>query len=150
MPELPEVETVRAGLEKNVVGKKIIAVKQLHPRALRNDSLNKLNLFKNSKIKAVKRRGKFMWLEFDRPEVLVAHLGMSGQFKIPYFQIVQKCEVVFLPVQPQILSMSLGKINSPADFFCFWRSSNKKIAENNDENKNYAQKIFFDTFFILA
>ena len=82
MPELPEVETVRAGLEKNVVGKKIIAVKQLHPRALRKDSLNKLHVFQNSKIKAVKRRGEFMWLEFDRPEVLVAHLGMSGQFKI--------------------------------------------------------------------
>lgn len=82
MPELPEVETVRAGLEKHVVGKKVNAVKQLHPRALRNDSLSKLNIFKNAKIKAVKRRGKFMWLEFDRPEVLVAHLGMSGQFKI--------------------------------------------------------------------
>lgn len=82
MPELPEVETVRAGLEKHVVGKKITAVKQLHPRALRSDSLNRLTIFKNAKIKAVKRRGKFMWLEFDRPEVLVAHLGMSGQFKI--------------------------------------------------------------------
>jgi len=82
MPELPEVETVRAGLEKHVVGKKVNAVKQLHPRALRNDSLSKLSIFKNAKIKAVKRRGKFMWLEFDRPEVLVAHLGMSGQFKI--------------------------------------------------------------------
>ncbi len=82
MPELPEVETVRAGLEKHVVGKKISAVKQLHPRALRSDSLNKLSIFKGAKIKSVKRRGKFMWLEFDRPEVLVAHLGMSGQFKI--------------------------------------------------------------------
>jgi len=82
MPELPEVETVRAGLEKHVVGKKVTAVKQLHPRALRSDSLNKLTIFKNAKIRAVKRRGKFMWLEFDRPEVLVAHLGMSGQFKI--------------------------------------------------------------------
>ena len=82
MPELPEVETVRAGLEKYVVGKKITSVKQLHPRALRSDSLNKLSIFKGAKVKAVKRRGKFMWLEFDRPEVLVAHLGMSGQFKI--------------------------------------------------------------------
>ena len=82
MPELPEVETVRAGLEKHVVGKKIISVKQLHPRALRAESLNKLTIFKGAKIKAVKRRGKFMWLEFDRAEVLVGHLGMSGQFKI--------------------------------------------------------------------
>lgn len=82
MPELPEVETVRAGLEKHVVGKKITSVKQLHPRAIRSDSLNKLSIFKGAKVKAVKRRGKFIWLEFDRPEVLVAHLGMSGQFKI--------------------------------------------------------------------
>ena len=81
MPELPEVETVRAGLEKAVVGKKITATKQLHPRALRSDSLNTLRIFKGAKIKAVKRRGKFMWFEFDRAEVLVAHLGMSGQFK---------------------------------------------------------------------
>ena len=82
MPELPEVETVRAGLEKHVVGKKIISVKQLHPRALRAESLNKLTIFKGAKIKAVKRRGKFLWFEFDRAEVLVGHLGMSGQFKI--------------------------------------------------------------------
>lgn len=82
MPELPEVETVRLGLEKHVVGKTVVATSQLHPRALRANSLNTLRIFKGAKIKAVKRRGKFMWLEFDRPEVLVAHLGMSGQFKI--------------------------------------------------------------------
>jgi formamidopyrimidine-DNA glycosylase len=82
MPELPEVETVRAGLEKQVVGKTIIATKQLHPRALRPESLATLRTFKGAKVKRVNRRGKFMWLEFDRPEVLVAHLGMSGQFKI--------------------------------------------------------------------
>ena len=82
MPELPEVETVRAGLAKHVNGKRIDQVKQLHPRALRADSLNTLRIFKSAKIKEVKRRGKFMWFVFDRPEVLVAHLGMSGQFKI--------------------------------------------------------------------
>ena len=82
MPELPEVETVRAGLAKHVIGKRIDLAKQLHPRALRADSLNTLRIFKGAKVKEVKRRGKFMWLEFDRPEVLVAHLGMSGQFKI--------------------------------------------------------------------
>ncbi|MFM7860233.1 MAG: bifunctional DNA-formamidopyrimidine glycosylase/DNA-(apurinic or apyrimidinic site) lyase [Candidatus Nanopelagicaceae bacterium] len=82
MPELPEVETVRSGLEKHVIGKTIVSTRQLHPRALRADSLNTLRIFKDATIKAVKRRGKFMWFEFNRPEVLVAHLGMSGQFKI--------------------------------------------------------------------
>ncbi|MFM1758563.1 MAG: hypothetical protein RL193_1140 [Actinomycetota bacterium] len=103
MPELPEVETVRAGLEKHVVGKKIVSVKQLHPRALRSDSLSKLGIFKNAKIKAVKRRGKFMWLEFDRPEVLVAHLGMSGQFKI------QKSGVIREPHLRANFELSSGK-----------------------------------------
>lgn len=82
MPELPEVETVRAGLAKYVVGKTVTEVKQLHPRALRADSISTLRTFKGAKIKKVNRRGKFMWVEFNRPEVLVAHLGMSGQFKI--------------------------------------------------------------------
>jgi len=60
MPELPEVETVRAGLERNIVGKKIKSVKQLHPRALRSDSLHTLQIFKGCKVKAIRRRGKFM------------------------------------------------------------------------------------------
>ena len=74
MPELPEVETVRAGLAKHVKGKRIDLAKQLHPRALRADSLNTLRIFKGAKIKEVKRRGKFMWFEFDRPEIGRAHV----------------------------------------------------------------------------
>ena len=93
MPELPEVETVRAGLEKFVVGKKIIASQQLHPRALRSDSLNNLKVFNGAKVKAIKRRGKFIWFEFDRPEVLVAHLGMSGQFKIQRKEIAAEAHL---------------------------------------------------------
>jgi formamidopyrimidine-DNA glycosylase len=82
MPELPEVETVRAGLARQIVGKKIKVVEVRHPRATSPKSIAPLTSITGAKIKAVKRRGKFMWVELDRPEVLVAHLGMSGQLLI--------------------------------------------------------------------
>ena len=80
MPELPEVETVRAGLEKWVSGEKVKRSEQLHPRAVRGEI--PISIFDGAKIAKVNRRGKFLWLEFNRPEVLVAHLGMSGQFLV--------------------------------------------------------------------
>jgi formamidopyrimidine-DNA glycosylase len=82
MPELPEVETVRRGLSSNVVGKKIKDIEVLHERATSKNSIAPLNSLTGAKVLAVKRRGKFMWFELNRPEVLVAHLGMSGQFLI--------------------------------------------------------------------
>ena len=82
MPELPEVETVRLGLAKHVIGKKIRKIQVHHSRATAPKSLAPLSSLAGSKIKGVSRRGKFLWFELDRPEVLVAHLGMSGQFLI--------------------------------------------------------------------
>ena len=82
MPELPEVETVRLGLEKYVLGEKIREVKVLHRRATNPKSLDKLTSLVGSKILKIKRRGKFLWFELDREFVLVAHLGMSGQFQL--------------------------------------------------------------------
>ena len=82
MPELPEVETVRRGLAANVVGHTIVSAKQLHPRALNPKSISRLGALSGSKIIGTGRRGKFLWLVLDRPYVLAAHLGMSGQFLI--------------------------------------------------------------------
>lgn len=81
MPELPEVETVRIGLEKHARGKQIIGLKVLHKRATNPNSISPLPAVVGAKIKEIKRRGKFLWFELDRDEVLVAHLGMSGQFQ---------------------------------------------------------------------
>ena len=82
MPELPEVESVRIGLVKNIVGKKVKSVQVLHSRATNAQSIAPLTAIAGGKIEAVKRRGKFLWITFNRPEVLVGHLGMSGQFLI--------------------------------------------------------------------
>ena len=82
MPELPEVETVRRGLHAHVVGRRIISAEQLHPRGLNPKSLSSLHVLAGAKVLDTGRRGKFLWLVFDRPYVLAAHLGMSGQFLI--------------------------------------------------------------------
>jgi len=82
MPELPEVETVRLGLEKWCVGRTITRVETLHPRATNPHSIAALTSLKRAHIGQISRRGKFLWFHLDRPCALVAHLGMSGQFRI--------------------------------------------------------------------
>ena len=82
MPELPEVETVRRGLIALVSGYRITEAIDLHPRALKPESIAPLANLAGAKITGLNRRGKFLWFELNRPYNLVAHLGMSGQFLI--------------------------------------------------------------------
>ncbi|MGV0419276.1 bifunctional DNA-formamidopyrimidine glycosylase/DNA-(apurinic or apyrimidinic site) lyase [Corynebacterium segmentosum] len=89
MPELPEVESVRRGVESYVVGKEITSVDVAHPRANRGQDEPLAGLVVGKEIAAVARRGKFMWLEFvgedpmgSHRDVLFIHLGMSGQLRI--------------------------------------------------------------------
>jgi len=82
MPELPEVETVRRGLQAIITGFRIADAQSLHPRAMKSESIAPLASLNGAKITGTNRRGKFMWLTLNRPYVLTAHLGMSGQFLI--------------------------------------------------------------------
>ena len=82
MPELPEVETVRRGLQHLITGYRIVQAEDLHPRALKAESIAPLSTLNGARITGTGRRGKFLWITLDRPFVLVAHLGMSGQFLI--------------------------------------------------------------------
>ncbi|OBH89773.1 DNA-formamidopyrimidine glycosylase [Mycobacterium sp. E2989] len=86
MPELPEVEVVRRGLQARVVGKTITAVRVHHPRAVRRHEAGPADLtarLLDAKITGTGRRGKYLWLLLDGPgdpdSALVVHLGMSGQ-----------------------------------------------------------------------
>lgn len=85
MPELPEVETVRAGLAETVVGRRIVAVRVLHPRPVRRHAAGPdafAAALAGRTFGVPRRRGKYLWLPFDDGDALVAHLGMSGQFRI--------------------------------------------------------------------
>ncbi len=65
MPELPEVEVVRAGLERHVVASTITDVEVLHPRPVRRDPRGPEGFaaaLTGQRIEAVRRRGKYFWL----------------------------------------------------------------------------------------
>ena len=81
MPELPEVETIRRGLEREVVGKRIKSVDVTGLRSIRRHKNKKdfTSRLEGAKVKTVRRRGKYLLLALDTGEVLVAHLRMSGQ-----------------------------------------------------------------------
>ncbi len=85
MPELPEVEVVRSGLERHVLGHRIEAVEVVHPRAVRRDprgSSGFCSALTGQRIDAVRRRGKYFWLALSNGDALLAHLGMSGQMLV--------------------------------------------------------------------
>ena len=85
MPELPEVEVVRAGLERHVLGATITGVDVLHPRPVRRDLRGPAGFaaaLTGRRIEAARRRGKYLWLPLDNGDALLAHLGMSGQLLV--------------------------------------------------------------------
>ena len=83
MPELPEVEVVRRGLQEHVAGRVITEVAVLHPRAARRHEAGSADLESRlcgARVTGTDRRGKYLWLNLDDDEAaLVVHLGMSGQ-----------------------------------------------------------------------
>ncbi|MET8578332.1 bifunctional DNA-formamidopyrimidine glycosylase/DNA-(apurinic or apyrimidinic site) lyase [Streptomyces sp. NPDC005012] len=86
MPELPEVEVVRRGLERWVAHRTVDAVEVLHPRAVRRhlaggeDFAGRLA---GHRVGVPSRRGKYMWLPLeDVDQAVLAHLGMSGQLLV--------------------------------------------------------------------
>jgi formamidopyrimidine-DNA glycosylase len=81
VPELPEVETIRRDLEKESVGRRIKAVDVAGMRSIRRHPNKKHFIAKlvGRKLTAVERKGKYLLLRLDNGDVLVVHLGMSGQ-----------------------------------------------------------------------
>lgn len=89
MPELPEVETVRGGLERWITGRTVAAVEVRHPRSVRRHPAGADDLaarLVGATFLAPRRRGKYLWLPLAGPNAegsaLVVHLGMSGQLLV--------------------------------------------------------------------
>jgi formamidopyrimidine-DNA glycosylase len=82
VPELPEVEVVRQGVERWVAGRTIESATVLHPRAARRHTEGPSDLaarLTGRLVSGARRRGKYLWLPVGDDEALLAHLGMSGQ-----------------------------------------------------------------------
>ena len=91
MPELPEVETVRAGLADHSLGRPVRAVRVLDARSLRRHLPGPAHFeaaLTGRTLRGAYRRGKYLWLTLSEPdgaladEALVVHLGMSGQLLV--------------------------------------------------------------------
>ncbi|HWC12227.1 MAG TPA: bifunctional DNA-formamidopyrimidine glycosylase/DNA-(apurinic or apyrimidinic site) lyase [Acidimicrobiales bacterium] len=81
MPELPEVETLKRDLDREVVGKRVKTVEVSGMRSIRRHPNKKHFIAKleGRKIDGVERKGKYLLFKLDGGDVLVAPLGMSGQ-----------------------------------------------------------------------
>ena len=86
MPELPEVEVVRRGLERWVTGRTVGAVEVLHPRAVRRHLAGGPDFaarLRGIRFGTAMRRGKYLWVPLDDMTFsLLGHLGMSGQLLV--------------------------------------------------------------------
>jgi formamidopyrimidine-DNA glycosylase len=85
MPELPEVEVVRRGLDRFVSGRTTESVAVLHTRAVRRHLPGPADFaarLTGHRLGAAHRRGKYLWLPLDSGDALIAHLGMSGQLLV--------------------------------------------------------------------
>jgi len=85
VPELPEVEVVRRGLEAHVLDRPIDAVDVLHERPVRRHEPGAADFagrLVGHRFTAARRRGKYLWLPLDDGDALLAHLGMSGQMLV--------------------------------------------------------------------
>ncbi|WP_250446274.1 bifunctional DNA-formamidopyrimidine glycosylase/DNA-(apurinic or apyrimidinic site) lyase [Actinotalea sp. C106] len=85
MPELPEVETVRDGLARHVLGSAVEEVEVRRESAVRRHDGGPLDFaaaLRGRTLTAAVRRGKYLWVLLDSGEALVAHLGMSGQLLV--------------------------------------------------------------------
>ncbi|CAM5394894.1 bifunctional DNA-formamidopyrimidine glycosylase/DNA-(apurinic or apyrimidinic site) lyase [Streptomyces atroolivaceus] len=86
MPELPEVEVVRRGLERWTAGRTVDEVQVLHPRAVRRHLAGGADFaarLRGLRFGTAMRRGKYLWVPLDEVESsLLGHLGMSGQLLV--------------------------------------------------------------------
>ncbi len=82
MPELPEVETVRRGLQPVMEGAVIERVEQRRPDLRFPFPERFSEQLSGRTVTAISRRAKYLTFHLDRDPVLIAHLGMSGSFRI--------------------------------------------------------------------
>ncbi|MBA7550557.1 Formamidopyrimidine-DNA glycosylase [subsurface metagenome] len=85
MPELPEVETIRRGLQRKIKNKQIKDIVINVDKIVKKPSLREfITKIKGKKIKEIDRRGKYIIIHLDSRNKLIVHLGMTGLLIYPY------------------------------------------------------------------
>lgn len=103
MPELPEVENVRQGLEKLVKNKKILSIESSYPRMVLTGFEELKKELEGREIKAIKRRGKYLLFDFGQ-WTLISHLRMEGKYRVePLDFESQKHDHIFVRFSDAVL-----------------------------------------------
>lgn len=79
MPELPEVEHVRRGLHRAVVGRRVASIRSGRERSVRRTGASALQALVGARITGTERRGKYITVSFDNGREAMIHLRMSGR-----------------------------------------------------------------------
>ena len=94
MPELPEVETIRIGLQEKIKDKQIKDIIVNISKIIKKPSLEKfITKTKDKKIKEIDRRGKYIIIYLNSEDKLVVHLGMTGLLIYPYDNKITEKEI---------------------------------------------------------
>lgn len=150
MPELPEVETVRRGLERLVVGRKIVSVDVRVPKMIKTD----LTAFETDIIgqtfQSIGRRGKYLLLNLDR-QVIISHLRMEGKYLLfedevsenkhfhTFFKLDNGSTLVYQDVR-KFGTMDLLDKEQVADYFC-QRKLGPEPTENDFDLATFAKQL---------
>lgn len=84
MPELPEVETTRRGLEVEMLNRRIVDVSVTHQRTVRRQErpADFADRLRHRVVSRLRRHGKFLLADLDTDLIWVTHLGMSGRMQV--------------------------------------------------------------------
>ncbi len=130
MPELPEVETVKRGLDKLIVGKTIKDVSFDWPKSFPNDESNVDEFLLKSRVLSVRRRAKVLMIDLSTGYTLMSHLRMTGQL----VYVERKQEIANNKIQNtnNIQITNLKKGNDKNDEGLRFDASNLEFTESSE------------------
>ena len=142
MPELPEVETVRAQLASQIVGRRIIQTWARLPRITRPNIETFVGATQGQKIIAARRRAKQMYFPLQSGKNLLIHLGMTGKLHLEKAPPKFDCETLHKHIHA-VLQLDNGQqlvFTDPRTF------GDLAIAENLDFLTNYGPEPLDEDF----
>jgi formamidopyrimidine-DNA glycosylase len=131
VPELPEVETVRRGLEPAMVGAWLAAIKQRRPDLRFPFPERFTERLTGRRVEALRRRAKYLIADLDGEELLVMHLGMSGSFRIEHSGSLDR----------RAPALGAAPKNSAHDHVAFELSTGARIVYNDPRRFGFMQLI---------
>lgn len=131
MPELPEVETVRRGLEPAMVGARLASIDQRRPDLRFPFPKRFAERLTGQRVEGLRRRAKYLIADLDGADLLVMHLGMSGSFRIEKAGGPDNCAPV----------LGVGSKNAAHDHVAFELSTGTRIVYNDPRRFGFMQLI---------